>query len=273
LNALDGHGGLRSDWGGTSDERRTRDDVGGQRLVDVGEDTRGGGGVELLTSDTRWLGGTATGDLKVHALRVELSTTGGAGGVEGQDLVTDNVVTWGNAGGDLRDPGVVVGNELVGSPGTGDGGVVDETNSVNLEELEGGLVNSLAFTVAVGKVGHDWTVVRVWPGGPLELDVVTSSNDGVGLSVGSVQVADDVCAVVVGNEPVALVCRVGPANDVRRRRLVLEGWVVTSVVDTAGDNSLDVTVGGNAGGERAQEGSDLDEGHFAGRARDAKIGC
>jgi len=46
--------------------------------------------------------------------------------------------------------------------------------------------------------------------------------------------------------------------------LRLKGWVVALVVDTACDDTGNESVGGNAGCERAQEGSNLDEGHLGG---------
>jgi len=48
-------------------------------------------------------------DLDVDALGVVLSTIGGAGGVESDDLVTEDEVTRGDVLGDGDGPGVVVG--------------------------------------------------------------------------------------------------------------------------------------------------------------------
>lgn len=57
--------------------------------------------------------------------------------------------------GDLDQPAVAVGNELVVSPLTRRGGAVDEAHAVDLEELQTGLVDSRAVTVARGQVVND----------------------------------------------------------------------------------------------------------------------
>lgn len=248
--------------GGTAIESWAGDLVGAQALVDVDEDTWVVLCVELGTEDTLRLGSTATSDLKVDALRVVLRTAGGASRVKGDDLVTSDVVAWCNVAWDGRGPGVVVGNQLVRGPGAWNGGVADKSTLVDLEPLQSGFVGILTFGRALGKVGDDWAVVAVWPDSPLEGDLATSLDWGVGTSGGSVQVADDVRASVVGDETVGQVVRDGPTDDGWGRALVLEGWAVTSVVGAVNDKTLDGTVSGSRGDEGAYEGSSPKERHF-----------
>lgn len=75
--------------------------------------------------------------------------------MESDDLVTEDVVSWCNVGGDGDGPRVVVGDQSIGSPVTRDSSVVQKSNSINLEEFQGGLVDSCAIAVTAGEV--------VWP--------------------------------------------------------------------------------------------------------------
>lgn len=90
--------------------------------------------------------------------------------MEGNDLVTENIVAGSQAGGDGDGLGQVVGDELVRGPGTTGGRARDETALGNLEEFKGGLVDGAAVTVAVGKVVDDGAVVGIRPGVPLQGD-------------------------------------------------------------------------------------------------------
>lgn len=96
--------------------------------------------------------------------------------MESNNLMTNDIVSRSDIGWDGSSPGVVVGNHLVGSPGSGNGGVVNQSTLVNLEEFKSGLVNSSTVSVAVGKVGDDWAVMGFGPDSPLEINGVTSGN-------------------------------------------------------------------------------------------------
>lgn len=258
----DGSGGAGR---GTRVESRTGDHVGGEGLVDVEEDTR-----VVLLVESGTLGaaggqviGTRASDLKVHALRVVLGTVGGASTVESNDLVAEDVLARSDAGGDGGDPGVVVGDHVGGSPGLA---VNVETTGINLDELKGLLVDGGAVIAAVGKVGDDGALVRVGPGGPLNVDVLTGSNSGVGLSVGSTLVADDVGVGVGrgGDEAVVKILGDGPTDDDGSRGLVLHGRVVVLGVVAINDNARNSTVGGGGGGEGAEDTSVLEDGRHVG---------
>lgn len=119
-------------------------------------------------------------------------------GVESNDLVAEDVVSWGDGGWDSDGAGQVVGHQSIRSPGTWSSSVVEETGLGDLEPLERGLVNSGAITTAVGEVVDDWTVVRLWPCVPVKVDV-SSSLDWRGESgvLGSI-VANDVASSELG---------------------------------------------------------------------------
>lgn len=84
------------------------DGVRGEVLVEVEEDTGVLRGVEGSSGDTAGGGRAGASDLKVDALGVELGTVGLASGVEGDDLVTENVVARGEALGDGDGPSVAL---------------------------------------------------------------------------------------------------------------------------------------------------------------------
>lgn len=71
--------------------------------------------------------------------------------------MTQDVVPGGNGLGDLYHPGVVVLDELVVAPCAGDFGAIDESDAVDLEELEGGLVDCCAGVAARGEVVDYWS--------------------------------------------------------------------------------------------------------------------
>ena len=79
--------------------------------------------------------------------------------MEGNDLVTEDVVAIGDVAGDGDSAAVVVGNEVVSGPGTRLSGVADQTTLVDLEEFQGSLVNIGTVAITVGHVGDDGTVV------------------------------------------------------------------------------------------------------------------
>lgn len=105
-----------------------------------------------------------------------MSTILRSGTVESDNLMTSDVVSRSEIGWDSSGPGVVVGNHLVGSPGSGNSGVIYQTSFVNLEEFKSGLVNGSTVSVAVGKVGDDWAMMGLRPDSPLEINAITSGD-------------------------------------------------------------------------------------------------
>ncbi|KAJ4063429.1 hypothetical protein NW761_015276 [Fusarium oxysporum] len=113
--------------------------------------------------------------------------------MESNDLMAEDIGTGLDVLRYLNEPAVVVGNELVRAVGTGVTGL-DETNLVDLEELEGLLVDGLtAGRTARGQHVNDRSLVALGPVGPLDVDLVTGLDLGVTLGVLSTAVADDVC--------------------------------------------------------------------------------
>lgn len=187
----DGDGGL-DQVGALGDLGRAGDVVGGEGLVDVDEDTRVGLSVQGLAQGAG--GGDSAGarDGQVEALGVVLGTVRVLSRVQSNNLVAPDVVAGGQVLGDLDDPRVVVGDELRRAPSAGQGGVVDEADGGNLEELKGRLVDSGAVSVAACQHVDDWANVGIRPGSPVGLDRVTGSDCSVTASVGGIDVADDV---------------------------------------------------------------------------------
>ena len=151
---------------------------------------------------------------------------------------------------DLHHPGVIVGNHLVRAPHAGDGFLLDDSDAVDLEELQRGLVDGLAAAVAAREVVDHGAVVALWPGGPLQADLVAGCDDGVAARVGRVQVADDVvCGEGVGrDEAVGCVGRL-PGDDHGGVGVVGVGADVPPFVADSVDHDVgDVAVGGYLGG-------------------------
>lgn len=248
--AGNGRGALRNS-GGTRNHLGARDGVGAELSVDVEEDTLIVGLVQLGTQGTLGLLSTGTSDLEVEALGVVLGTVLLATGVEGDDLVSENVEAGLDVLGDLDHPAVAVGDELVGGVLAGGGGAVDQTLLADLEELEGLLVDGLAAAGAAGgEVVEDGALVGLGPGVPLEEDAVTGGDTGVTLGVLGILVADDVGGSEgLGADEAVVGGSVGPTDDNRRVAAVGQGEdVVTGVGGAVDDNVVDVAVGSNANG-------------------------
>lgn len=170
--------------------------------------------------------------------------------MESHQLVTENIVAGSDGLRDLDHPAVIVLDQLIITPGTRDVRVVDQTNAVDLEELERGLVNCLATVTTVGEIVHDRTMVRLGPFCPLDVDAVTCLYSDVTLGVGRVLMANDVGrGVVVGSyEPVTSVGS-SPCGDSGGIWHVREGVDIKAlVVDTVDDDVGDMTVGCDLGG-------------------------
>lgn len=165
--------------------------------------------------------------------RIVLRSISGAGTVQSNDLVTEDIVSGCNIAGDSDRPGVVVSDQGIRGPGAGHRGIRDQPRPVDLEPFEGCLVDSCAVSAAVSKVVDDWPVMAGWPGSPLHLDDTASSHVGVCLSVRGSSVADDVRgSVCVGrDESVGLILGCIPSgNDwLLASTKVLEVGIVTFV--------------------------------------------
>lgn len=87
--------------------------------------------------------------------------------MHGDDLVAEDVRARGEAVGHGDGPGVVVGDQVCGSPRLG---VQVDTGLVNLDPLQGGLVDGGAGIVGgatVGNVCQDGSDVGLGPSGPV----------------------------------------------------------------------------------------------------------
>lgn len=229
--------------------------VAGEGGVGVEEDAGVVGSVQLSSEDTLGVISSRAGDLNVEALGVVLGTVLGASTVHGNNLVAEDVVAGGEGGGDGSGPGVVVGDEVLGSPDLG--GQVD-AGLVNLDPLEGVLVGRGAVTVALGDVCEDGSLVGFRPGRPEEVDGAAGGNLDGSLAGCGVLVAVDVGGLVGvgGHESVVEVLSV-PTGDLGRGLAVDLGVVVVEE-ETAVGNTIDAEVGDSAvsegsGGKSAKE--------------------
>lgn len=125
--------------------------------VDVEEDTGVGLGVQGSTQSTVGQLSAVTSDLEVDTHGVVLSTIRVLGGVEGNDLVAENVVAGLQGRGDGDVPSEVVGDQVVRGPETGVGSIY-QTTLVDLDPLKGGLVNG-GRVISRSDVGDDGTFV------------------------------------------------------------------------------------------------------------------
>jgi len=135
-------------------------------------------------------------------------------------------------------------NQLVGRPAARDSGITVETLSIDLEEFELGLVDFGAVAVASSKVVDDGAVVAARPCGPLEVDLITSSDGDVRGTWGGALVTRDVVAGVRvrGDEAQVLVVR-EPAGLLRLGGLVDPLRRGAGVPLAAGDDAGDIAVG------------------------------
>ena len=190
-------------------------------------------------------------------LGVVLGTVLLASRVEGNDLMTEDVLS-GRDGARYSDgPGVVVADQLSSSPLA-----VLVASSIDLEELQ---IRSLGrgWVVDLRHVVDDGTDVGIGPGGPLDIDGSSSSDLGDLSTGGGVLVAGNLVHVGVHggiDEAVVKALRAGPLDDLWGGGLVLERRVVGGeggAIDLDGSN---VAVGIDGGGDSAENGSNLDLG-------------
>lgn len=137
----------------TAEELRTRHRVGSGTRVDVEHDTLVSGGVEVGTKSSARASRAVTADDKVEALRVALSSVLLAGGVQGDELVAEDVVAGSDGSRDGHGGRVGVLDHVVGDPGVGRG--VRNRVGLDLDPFEGGLVGVGAVAVAAGQVVDD----------------------------------------------------------------------------------------------------------------------
>ena len=178
-------------------------------------------------------------------------------GVEGNDLVTEDVLSSRDGAGHSDGPGVVVADQLGGSPLA-----VLVAGGVNFEELQ---VRSLGrgWVVDLRHVVDDGTDVGLGPGGPLDVDGSSSSDLGDLSTGGGVLVAGNFVHFGVHggvDEAVVEALRAGPLDDLWGRGLVLERGVVGGEGGTIDLDGSNVAVGIDGGGDSAENGSNLDLG-------------
>lgn len=127
--------------------------------------------------------------------------------VKGNDLVAEDVAAGLDVLGDVDGGGKVVGDHLVGLPVARDGVIVDQTDGSGLEEAEVAGLDGCAVSWAGGEVIDDWSVVRVGPGVPLEVDGAACLDGDKGFAGRGALVARDVLFAVLGwgDEAVVLV--------------------------------------------------------------------
>ncbi|KAJ3543722.1 hypothetical protein NM208_g3427 [Fusarium decemcellulare] len=130
---------------------------------------------KVLKSATREGTAAATTDLEVDALGVGLGTVGLAGRVEGDDLVSENVVAGLEVSGDGESPREAIANQLIRSPSSRIG-ARDEALLGDLGPLEALLVDASKLAGHGSKVVDDGTVVTLWPCIPRKCDSLTSGN-------------------------------------------------------------------------------------------------
>lgn len=261
-------GGGRSRAGrATGSHLGTGDGVAGGVVVEVELDTGIVRLVEAGTGNTSGDIGTAGLNLEVEALGVVLGTVLLASGVESNDLVTEDVVTGLERGGDGDLPAVTSGNEVVG----GELATGGHTSLGDLEELEALLVDlGAAISTASSEVVDDGTLVRLGPGVPLDGDLLTGLNLGGLDSVLSTLVADDIGVTVGGGLDETVVGVLGePGDELLAGVLVGSGTRVETLVLSAADrDGLDVAVGTDA-----SSGDESGENSLGGERRHLEDSC
>lgn len=166
------------------------------------------------------------------------------------DLVAQDVVARLDVGRDLDEPREAIRHHHIVRPVTGAGRATggDFSRSIDLEELESGLVDSLTRAIAWRQIVEDWAMVRVRPCVPGKRDGVAGRNTSMAASWFGVPMAYYIwCTEGYGlNVSKVCLCRC-PTYHSRWVRLVGEDcWVVALVGCTIYDNVLDEAVSGNS---------------------------
>lgn len=266
---------LASHLTGAGVQRRSRNGVVVILLIDIDQDARVRGRIELLARRrARRLGGPAARDLQIDALRIVLGAVGAAGGMQGDELVADDVAPRGEGRGDGEGPGVVIGDELLGRPAAG-APRGEEAGLVDFEELERGLVvgDARARAVAVGHVGEDGAEVGAGPRRPEQFDLLAGGHGDVECARCGGVVADDVGGLVGArrDETDADVV-VGPPGHGRRRVHVGIGGRIVALVEAVADfDLLHVAMRGHARGESAGDGGKSQGVHDASPSEDRSV--
>lgn len=116
--------------------------------------------------------------------------------MKSDDFMAENVVACCDGAWNSYGPRVVVGDQLIRSPGSWGSGIIYQARLVDLEELEGSLVDGGAIPVAGREIIDDRAVVRFGPGVPFHHHSRSGSNSCAGFPVGGRLVADDITASV-----------------------------------------------------------------------------
>ena len=151
--------------------------------------------------------------------------------MESDDLVTKDEVAWCNVCWDLHGVGEVAGCvgvlardphrgrrttlttvDVVRAPLAWRNAAILQTNGVELEEVEVGLGDLSAITIAASHVVDDRAVMAIWPGVPDEVDGAASGHWDVGGTWSGLLVADDIARTVSiwGDKTIVLVLGVPP---------------------------------------------------------------
>lgn len=201
-------------------------------VVDLGEDTGVIGRVGTWEGDG--VGGASVGsrasDVDLSALHVELSLAADAGRMESDELSTEEVVSWGNAGWNVKVLPSSSLDHLVNTPLA-----TLKTVLVDLEPLEAGGAGG-GGVVDLGEVDDGWTLVGgsdwvVWVVGALR-----TANDVTPPGTNS-STSWDVDDVVVLVNKIRVACKVGVVD-------VLD-WVVGGWGSDTLELSLVLSVDGN----------------------------
>lgn len=107
--------------------------------------------------------------------------------------MSQNVITRCDARRNFDHPRRALVDKLIIAPSPRHCCVVNQTNTINLEEFKLMFVNSLAATcAATGEVVNDGSVVRIGPIGPLQEDSVTRGYNRMSFGIGRIVMANDV---------------------------------------------------------------------------------
>lgn len=195
--------------------------------------------VEFIGSLASWCHCARTLHVDVDALGVVLRAIRLTSGVEGDDLMSKDILSRGNALGNGNAPGEVVSDELRRSPLS-----ILVASLIDFEEVQ---TRSLGGSCIINlrKVVEDWTNVRLGPGVPLDIDSATSL-DSSDLSTSSgVFVASDLGNIGVHRsiyKSIIEALGAGPFDDLWSRILILERWVVGGVRSTINSDQRKMTV-------------------------------
>lgn len=194
-------------------------------------------------------------------LGVVLGTVLLTSGVESDDLVTQDVLSSSNGAWDSNRPSEVVIDELGGSPLS-----IFVTSRINLKKFQVGSLSRRSI-VNLGHVIDYRANVTLRPGAPLDINGTSCSYFGDLSASGSILVASDLVHIGVHggiDKTVVKALRARPLDYLRGRVLILERWVVGSVVRTIDLDGSNVAVSVDGRSNRTNNGRNLDLGRHVG---------